>query len=197
MNNILRNKMCFFLLIILVGLNACSSESSEKVVLEGNVKGSKERIMAKTKLKLDYKNSKVSYYGTTNVSEEQILIETKLIDIADRRFETKWQNKDAKGISEEYTIEGSVFMKPGVKPRLGRDAIEQEFAKSVQGVDRVKFFQDELAFYGDLTVAFQRCHMLGYVNTQDDHIFEGSYVILWKKVNGEWLIEYDMFNADK
>ena len=88
-------------------------------------------------------------------------------------------------------------MKPGVKPRLGRAQIEEEFSKSVQGVDRVSFFQDELQFFGELDVAFQRCHMLGYVNSKTEHVFEGSYVILWKKVDEEWLIEYDMFNSDK
>ena len=153
---------------------------------------------AESKLvKTNYKNSEVRYFGSNTVTEQQLLKAAKLIDIADRRFETKWRNKDPKGISMEYTKEGAVFMKPGVKPRIGRKAIEAEFAVSVQGVDRVEFFQDELEFFGDMDVAFQRCHMLGYVNTQKEHIFEGSYVILWKKEDGEWLIEYDMFNADK
>lgn len=149
------------------------------------------------KVEIDYKGSAVSYYGPNNIDKDDILKEAKLIDIADRRFETKWVNKDPKGISEEYTIQGAVFMKPRVKPRLGRYEIEKEFSKSVQGVDRVAFFQDELQFFGDLNVAFQRCHMLGYVNKKKEHIFEGSYIILWKKVKGAWLIEYDMFNSDK
>lgn len=148
-------------------------------------------------VEINYKNSVVSYYGTQKVTQDDLLREAKLIDIADRRFETKWVNKDAKGISEEYTTEGAVFMKPGKKPRLGRKEIEKEFSLSVKDVDRVAFFQDELEFFGNLDVAFQRCHMLGYVNSKKEHIFEGSYVILWKKENGEWLIEYDMFNADK
>jgi len=148
-------------------------------------------------LEIDYKNSKVKYYGTENVSKNDLLKEAKLIDIADRRFEAKWVKKDAKGISEEYTTKGAVFMKPGVKPRLGREEIEKEFARSVQDVDRVEFFQDELEFFGNLDVAFQRCHMLGYVNSKKEHVFEGSYVILWKKEKGNWLIEYDMFNSDK
>lgn len=154
-------------------------------------------ISKEENVKIKYKDSTVSYFGSKKFTEKEILTETKLIDIADRRFETKWQNKDSKGISEEYTVEGAVFMKPGVKPKLGREQIESEFAKSVQGVDKVSFFQDELEFYGDLNVAFQRCHMLGYVNTKKEHIFEGSYVILWKKENGEWLIQHDMFNSDK
>ncbi|MFC5045211.1 YybH family protein [Aquimarina hainanensis] len=148
-------------------------------------------------IKIEYKSSVVSYFGTKTVSKADLLKNAKLIDIADRRFETKWKNKDPKGISEEYTVEGSVFMKPGVKPRLGRAEIEREFTESVKGVDRVEFFQDELEFYGEMDVAFQRCHMLGYVNSKKEHIFEGSYIILWKKVNGNWLIQYDMFNADK
>ncbi len=148
-------------------------------------------------VRINYKDSKVYYFGSKKVTKDMLLTEAKLIDIADRRFETKWVNKDPKGISEEYTVDGAVFMKPGVKPRLGRTEIEKEFAKSVEGVDRVQFFQDELQFLGDLDVAFQRCHMLGYINEKKEHIFEGSYVILWKKVNGDWLIEYDMFNADK
>lgn len=141
-----------------------------------------------------YKDSKVTYYGNAEVSEEQLMKESGLIDIADRRFESKWKAKDPVGISNEYTTDG-VFMKPGVKPRIGKKEIAEEFASSVKGVERVEFFQDELEFYGDLTVAFQRCHMKGYIKDSDD-IFYGSYVILWKKVNGNWLIHYDMFNAD-
>jgi len=117
------------------------------------------------KSEIKYKNSIVSYYGNKNVTNEDLLKETKEIDIADRRFETKWLNKDPKGISEEYTSTGAVFMKPGVKPRLGRTEIEKEFSSSVKTVDRVEFFQDELQFFGEMDVAFQRCHMLGYVNS--------------------------------
>lgn len=147
-------------------------------------------------IKIKYKDSMVSYFGAQKFNEADLLKEAKLIDIADRRFETKWKNKDPKGISEEYTVKDAVFMKPGVKPRLGRADIEKEFSESVKGVDKVEFFQDELEFYGDMDVAFQRCHMLGYVNSQKSHVFEGSYVILWKKENGNWLIQYDMFNSD-
>ncbi len=150
---------------------------------------------AKT-VEIKYRNSVVSYYGTNDVSESDLLREAKLIDMADRRFESKWLNKDPKGISEEYTTSGAVFMKPGKKPRLGRKEIEREFSISVKAIDKVAFFQDELQFFGELDVAFQRCHMLGYVNSKEAPVFEGSYVILWKKEGGEWLIEYDMFNAD-
>ena len=144
---------------------------------------------------IEYKGSKVTYYGTVKVDEKQLLKESKLIDIADRRFESKWKAKDPVGISNEYTTDG-VFMKPGVKPRIGKASIADEFANSIKGVEWVEFFQDELEFYGDLTVAFQRCHMKGHlVNSKE--IFEGSYIILWKKVDGNWLIQYDMYNADK
>lgn len=185
---------------ILFSCNSNNNKSKEIAVKELAVKEvATKEVVAKSKVisKIDYKNSAVSYYGVKEVTESQLLEEAKLIDIADRRFETKWKNKDAKGISEEYTIEGAVFMKPGVKPRSGRADIEKEFSESVKGVDRVSFFQDELQFFGELDVAFQRCHMLGYVNSKKEHVFEGSYVILWKKDdNGEWLIEYDMFNSD-
>ncbi|SEB49615.1 Ketosteroid isomerase homolog [Tenacibaculum sp. MAR_2009_124] len=173
--------------IILVGLS----------VLIGTMIYSFKESKSLRNIEIKYKNSVVSYYGSNQFSKQDLLVNAKLIDIADRRFETKWVNKDPKGISEEYTTVGAVFMKPGKKPRLGRADIEKEFKESVKGVDRVAFFQDELEFFGDMDVAFQRCHMLGYVNTQKEHIFEGSYIILWKKENGKWLIEYDMFNSDK
>lgn len=148
-------------------------------------------------ISIDYKESVVSYFGSQDFKKPDLLREAKLIDKADRRFEAKWVAKDAKGISEEYTQKGAVFMKPGVKPRLGRAEIEMEFKQSVQGTDKVEFFQDELQFYGDMDIAFQRCHMLGYLNTKTEPIFKGSYIILWKKVEENWLIEYDMLNSDQ
>lgn len=148
------------------------------------------------KLQVDYKGSKVTFHGgAAGMTESMLVKEAKLIDIADRRFESKWRKKDHVGISREYT-ENGIFMKPGVAPCVGRTAIAAEFKKSVQGVDKVEFFQDELEFYGDLTSAYQRAHMKGYVDSKTEHIFEGSYIIYWKKVKGEWLIHYDMFNSD-
>lgn len=144
---------------------------------------------------VEYKGAKVMYFGEAKVSKEALLKEARLIDKADRRFEAKWAKKDYLGISEEYTMDG-VFMKPGKAPKIGRKAIAEEFAQSVKGIDRVEFFQDELEFYGDLKSAYQRAHMKGYINGTNDFVFEGSYIILWKKVNNNWLIHYDMFNAD-
>ena len=95
----------------------------------------------------------------------------------------------------EYTEDG-IFMKPGVAPRVGREEIAAEFKNSVQGTDRVDFFQDELEFQEGMTSAFQRAHMKGYVKGEAAPVFRGSYTILWKKVDGEWLIHYDMFNSD-
>jgi len=149
-----------------------------------------------SQLKIDYKGSKVLFHGNASgVTKAGLLTEAKLIDIADRRFESKWRKKDYVGISMEYTEDG-IFMKPGVAPRVGREEIAAEFKNSVKGIDKVEFFQDELEFYGDLTSAYQRAHMKGYVDSKEMHVFEGSYIIYWKKVEGEWLIQYDMFNSD-
>lgn len=184
-----------FLLPLSIVFTRCStSESNTGEIVEASFSLETNSTI---KSGIEFKGSQVSYFGVRDISSDELLTEAKLIDIADRRFEDKWLHKNAKGISEEYTPQNAVFMKPGVKPRLGRAAIEEEFAKSVQGTDKVSFFQDELQFFGEMDVAFQRCHMLGFVNDQEEHVFEGSYVILWKKVDGEWLIEYDMFNADK
>ena len=106
--------------------------------------------------------------------------------------------------------ESAYLMKPGedtgdggeendaeITGGVGREEIAAEFKNSVQGTDRVEFFQDELEFFGDLTSAYQRAHMKGYVAGKEAHVFEGSYIIYWKKVAGEWLIHYDMFNSDQ
>ena len=148
-------------------------------------------------LTVEYKNSQVSYFGSQNFKKEDLLREAKLIDIADRRFEEKWKNKDAKGIGEEYTAEGSVFMKPGVEPKKGRTEIAKLFEENVKSVDIVKFYQHELQFYGDMDVAFQRCQMKGWQGDEKEHSFFASYVVLWKKIDGNWLLQYDMFNSDQ
>lgn len=147
-------------------------------------------------LVVDYKGSKIIYDGASSVNKGDLITQAKLIDIADRRFEKKWRNKNPVGIANEYT-ENGVFMKPGEAPKIGKVAIAKEFAKSVQGVDRVEFFQDELEFFEGLSSAYQRAHMLGYVDESKAPIFKGSYIILWKKVKGQWLIHHDMFNADE
>lgn len=190
----MKMKNLLVLAALLPCLMMCTQPQKE---MKAPVEEKKEEVMmpAKVQKTMTYKESQVSYYGNKMVTEEELLKETKLIDIADRRFESKWANEDPVGISNEYTTDG-IFLKPGVEPKLGRAAIAEEFARSVEGVERVEFFQDELEFYGDMTVAFQRAHMKGYLRGSEE-IFYGSYVILWKKANGEWLIHYDMYNADK
>ncbi|MEC4724469.1 DUF4440 domain-containing protein [Shewanella sp. D64] len=147
-------------------------------------------------LVVDYKDSKIIYNGESSVNKDELIAQAKLIDIADRRFENKWKNKNSTGIANEYT-EFGIFMKPGETPKIGKAAIAEEFKKSIKGVDRVEFFQDELEFFDGLTSAYQRAHMLGYVDSSKMPVFKGSYIILWKKVSGQWLIHYDMFNADE
>ena len=145
---------------------------------------------------IDYKGSKVIYDGQTSVTKAELINQATLIDQADRRFEAKWQQKDPVGIANEYTPNG-VFMKPGKVPRIGKAAIAKEFAQSVQDIDRVEFFQDELQFFDGLSSAYQRAHMLAYIDQSQRPVFKGSYIILWKKIEGNWLIHYDMFNADE
>jgi len=105
--------------------------------------------------------------------------------------------KDAAGIAQLYAADGAV-MPPNEKAASGRESIEQWWGRSMQmpGFD-LTFETDQLVVSqaGDMaldrgTYRFAATPPSGAI---DD---SGKYVVVWRKVDGEWKVAADIFNSD-
>ena len=101
-------------------------------------------------------------------------------------------------IANIYAADGS-FMPPNT-PRIdGRDAIRSAFAEMLQGPNVSLTFQPtEIVVAQSADMAYDigtyNLAMDGPEGRIED---EGKYVVVWKKVNGEWKVAVDIFNSDK
>lgn len=105
--------------------------------------------------------------------------------------------KDAAAIAQLYAEDGAV-MPTNEKAALGRESIEQWWNSSMQmpGYD-LTFETDQLLVSqaGDMaldrgTYRFAATPPGGAI---DD---SGKYVVVWRKVDGEWKVAADIFNSD-
>lgn len=105
--------------------------------------------------------------------------------------------KDAAAIAQLYAEDGAV-MPANEKAALGRESIEQWWNSSMQmpGYD-LTFETDQLLVSqaGDMaldrgTYRFAATPPGGAI---DD---SGKYVVVWRKVDGEWKVAADIFNSD-
>lgn len=105
--------------------------------------------------------------------------------------------KDAAAIAQLYADDGAV-MPPNEKAASGRESIEHWWSSSMQmpGFD-LTFETDQLVVSqaGDMaldrgTYRFAATPPGGAI---DD---SGKYVVVWRKVDGEWKVAADIFNSD-
>lgn len=105
--------------------------------------------------------------------------------------------KDAAGIAQLYAEDGAV-MPANEKAAHGREAIGEWWDRSMQmpGYD-LTFQTDQLVLSrsGDMaldrgTYRFSATPLAGPINDT------GKFVVVWRKVGGEWKVAADIFNSD-
>ncbi|KAI1709232.1 snoaL-like domain-containing protein [Ditylenchus destructor] len=99
---------------------------------------------------------------------------------------------DAHKASEVYDPEG-YFMPNGRSPVKGRAGIEAYFKQDMsEGVNSVQIITEEVNGSGDWAFERGSYHLDGARGTES-----GAYLLVWKRVNGVWLIHNDCFNVIK
>jgi uncharacterized protein (TIGR02246 family) len=115
------------------------------------------------------------------------------IDDANARLIALQKEGDAEGMGEMYT-ENAILLPAGGQRTEGREAIEAFWAKNLgSGVEDVELTTDDLEALGDDLV-----YEIGHYTTtpRDAEPVSGHYVVLWKRVDGEWKLHVDIFNKD-
>lgn len=113
------------------------------------------------------------------------------IDDANARLIELQKKGDAAGMGRMYTDDAILL--PAGGPRIeGREAIEAFWAETLSGgVEDVRLTTEDLVPLGDDLV-----YEIGSYTTtpRDAAPVSGYYLVLWKRVDGEWKLHVDIFN---
>lgn len=100
------------------------------------------------------------------------------------------RNKDAAGIAQLYTEDGAI-MAPNAAKAEGRAAIQQAWASLMAAPGfELTFAPDRIVVSSSGDMALDR----GTYRAGED---VGKYVVVWRKVGGEWKAAADIFNSDR
>lgn len=105
--------------------------------------------------------------------------------------------KDAAGIAALYTEDGAV-MPPNAPIGEGRTAIQRTWASMMQapGFD-LTFAPDQVVVSSSGDMALDRgTYRLVMAPNGTAQTDTGKYVVVWRKVGGEWKAAADIFNSD-
>ncbi|XP_077982726.1 uncharacterized protein LOC144437619 [Glandiceps talaboti] len=107
----------------------------------------------------------------------------------------RYKGGDFKGLSELYTPDCKL-MPSGTNVLFGREAVENAFRNFYNtGAKSSSLHTDEAGQVRGDDCLYERGHYQFY-NEDESVREEGKYVVIWKKVNGEYLIDIDIWNAN-
>ena len=117
----------------------------------------------------------------------------KAIAAANTEFEKAHLRGDAKAIAAQYTDDAQLLWEDRDIIK-GREAIEVEWRKDMGGPGRkATITLLEVEEHGDW--AFETSKFL--VTAPDGNVvYDGKYICIWKRVNGQWKIHRDIGNKN-
>ena len=137
--------------------------------------------------------------GAANASAATV--DAKADEGAIREQVTRWLQlvaaKDASGIAKFYTEDGAV-MPPNAPIAKGHASIEKAWASmmSMPGFD-LTFAPEEIVLSSSGDMALDRgTYRLAIAPSGKPQTDTGKYVVVWRKVDGEWKAAADIFNSD-
>ncbi|CAJ0935045.1 unnamed protein product, partial [Mesorhabditis belari] len=109
-----------------------------------------------------------------------------------KEFMKMFNSGDPKGAASIYDPDG-YFMPNGHTPVKGRAGIESYFKQDMsEGVQTAQIITEEVNGSGDWAFERGSYHLDGTKGKES-----GAYLLVWKKVDGVWLIHNDCFNVIK
>lgn len=117
----------------------------------------------------------------------------KEIDAANAEFARVFAAGDAAGLAARYTEQGQI-LPPFAEVVSGRAAIEAYWKAAFQaGLSKVTLTALEVEAFGDTAIETGRAEITDAAGRQMD---VAKYIVIWKRVNGEWKMHKDIFNSD-
>ena len=114
------------------------------------------------------------------------------IDRSNQAFMDAVTNKDPDAAVQVYTE--NVTVMPANSPVInGREEAKRFFAGAINaGISGLKIITTEVNGAGDMAVEAGKYQMM----VGDNVVDEGKYIVEWKKVGDQWLINKDMFSTN-
>lgn len=135
----------------------------------------------------------LALFVLTNLSAQEKTDARTAIAAANKVFEAAHLRGDAAAIAAQYTEDGQLLWedRPIIK---GREAIEAEWRKDMGGPGRKATLTTlEIEEHGDW--AFETSLFL-VTATNGKTIYDGKYICIWKRENGQWKIHRDIGNKN-
>lgn len=109
-------------------------------------------------------------------------------------FIAAYAKGDASAISRMYTPKASVFP-PGSPMVTGRDGIQKVWAGAIQSGLKITSLQTlSIEQYGSAAREIGRFTAEPAASQKP---VEGKYVVVWKRVNGTWMLDSDIWNMNQ
>lgn len=119
------------------------------------------------------------------------------IDAANQRFGEAFSRGDAAAVARLYTPHATI-LPPGSDMVTGRDGIQKVWAGVIQSGLKFGALQTvSVEQYGNAAREIGR-FSAEVPNAQKQMTkVEGKYVVIWKRVNGAWLLDTDIWNLNQ
>ena len=116
------------------------------------------------------------------------------IAAADDQFMATFNSGDAAGVAALYTEQGQL-LPPNADFMIGRQAIQAFWQGAMDmGIASAKIEIIEVEGHGDTAIEVSKytLHAQG-----GEELDAGKFIVIWKRVGGEWKLHRDIFNSSK
>lgn len=107
------------------------------------------------------------------------------------------KSKDSAEIAQMYTEDGA-FMPPNASIGKGREVIEQNWAAMLNTPGfELTFAPEQIVVSSSGDMALDRgTYQLTVAPEGTEQVDTGKYVVVWRKIDGEWKAAADIINSD-
>ncbi len=131
-------------------------------------------------------------WGGAREKVEQVL---QQITAANRAFEEAVRKGDVEGIASAYTPE-AIAMPPDAPMAKGRENIKQLWGSAIRdGLKTIRLETLDLEVVGDTAYEVGRATLSLEPKSATPTTAVVKYVVVWKKVKGQWRLHRDIWNA--
>jgi uncharacterized protein (TIGR02246 family) len=145
----------------------------------------------------DAGNEKANGTATEATASTDSTTDEKAIRAQVARWLELIKAKDSAAIAQMYTEDGAL-MPPNAPISKGRTAIQQTWAAmmAMPGFE-LTFAPEQIVLSGSADMALDRgTYRMVVAPSGKEQIETGKYVVVWRKVGGEWKAAADIINSD-
>jgi uncharacterized protein (TIGR02246 family) len=114
------------------------------------------------------------------------------VEAGNRAFVAAFLKGDAAAIANLYTADARVIA-PGAPVAMGRAAVGAFWQKSIDsGIKDVKLQTAEVGSVRDLAYETGSVRLVA----RDGAVSNARYLVVWKQIDGKWLIHRDTWNSE-